>query len=203
MELNGDGSAFLRRPTNNYLPNPGDAWIAPALVQRAFLRPADLVIGLLVAGDAAPSSVQLPAGAQGASAMSDPRGGQGGGRNNRRRGGRDARGPGGPAGGGATGQSGPTAGAAQDDVIDDAGCGRLTVSSSLSVTQIASALATIPPDRGHRRFTLRSPEDEFATTTSTRGQDEIMSFDPTNLAADIAGFLADYEIWVDRILGRA
>ena len=71
------------------------------------------------------------------------------------------------------------------------------------MTQIASALATIPPDRGHRRFTVRSPEDEFATTTSTRGQDEIMSFDPTNLPADIAGFLAEYESRVDRILGRA
>ena len=30
-----------------------------------------------------------------------------------------------------------------------------------------------------------------------------MAFDPSNLPADIAGLLAEYEIRVDRILGRA
>ncbi len=64
LEIGPDGSGFLRRPTNNYLPTPGDVFVPGGLIQRSFLRPGDLVQGLLAAGEAAPSSVPVAAGAQ-------------------------------------------------------------------------------------------------------------------------------------------
>jgi len=91
LEMNPDGSGFLRRSTNNYLPTPGDVFVSSALVQRTFLRPGDLVAGQLAPGEAAPSGAQLPAGAQGSGFPAAPQG-------NDRHGGRRGRGRGGPAG---------------------------------------------------------------------------------------------------------
>src|SRR5579859_148784 len=100
LELSPDGSGHLRRPTNNYLPVPGDVYVPAGLVQKSFLRPGDLVVGLLAPGDQPPPTQQVGAGAQGAavgwSGSQEFRQG-GGGRRRRRR-----RGPGG--GGGGNGQ---------------------------------------------------------------------------------------------------
>ena len=99
LELSPDGSGYLRRSSNNYLPNPGDVYVPVSVVQRSFLRPGDLVVGALAAGEAAPSGQQMAAGAQGAANLPEFRQQQGGGRRGRRRG-RGGRGPGGPQNGG-------------------------------------------------------------------------------------------------------
>ena len=100
LEISPDGSGFLRRPQNNYLPTPTDVHVPGGLIQRSFLRPGDLVVGLLAAGEAAPNAQQLPPGAQGGGFGSAPAGDfrqqQAGGAGRRRR----RRGRGGPVGGG-------------------------------------------------------------------------------------------------------
>ncbi len=91
LELNPDGSGYLRRGANNYQPNPGDVFVPVSLVQRSFLRPGDLIAGTLAPGEAAPSNAAVPAGAQGGSyqpfgANGEARNRADGGRRRRRRG---------------------------------------------------------------------------------------------------------------------
>ena len=92
LELSPDGSGFLRRPQNNYLPTPGDVLVPGGLVQRNFLRPGDYLVGLLAPGELAPTAAQLPPGAAGPGFGANPAGDfrqqqqAGGGRRRRRRG---------------------------------------------------------------------------------------------------------------------
>jgi transcription termination factor Rho len=111
LELNPDGSGHLRRPVNNYLPTPSDVFVPAGLIQRSFLRPGDLVVGLLAPGENAPASQPIGAGSQGAANLPDFRqqGGGGGGRRRRRRGRGGQGGGGGPNGGHPGGGGAPRA----------------------------------------------------------------------------------------------
>src|SRR5262245_59899273 len=49
LELHPKGYGFLRNPTRNYVPQPGDAYVPAPMIQRLHLRE-----GLLVAGPVDP-----------------------------------------------------------------------------------------------------------------------------------------------------